>query len=130
MSESNKFTPGPWLIIPGGDEWNQGRIATIEPAPETMLEINYWTVAEVNNRRHESAANARLIAAAPDLLYALEQMIYNEEQIEFESWLEMKSPSGDCESVTSQWKESSHYLDFIDAVNLQIKAIDKARGQK
>lgn len=75
MRESNKFTPGPWVIIPGGDEWNQGRIATIEPAPETMLEINYWTVAEVNNRRHESAANARLIAAATDMFEALEGMI-------------------------------------------------------
>ena len=75
MSESNKFTPGPWVIIPGGDEWSQGRIATIEPAPETMLEINYWTVAEVNNRRHESAANALLIAAAPDLLEALEAVM-------------------------------------------------------
>ena len=74
MSESNKFTPGPWVIIPGGDEWSQGRIATIEPAPETMIEINYWTIAEVNNRRHESSANASLIAAAPDLLEALEQM--------------------------------------------------------
>lgn len=75
MSESKKFTPGPWVIIPGGDEWSQGRIATIEPAPETMTEVNYWTVAEVNNRRHESAANALLIAAAPDLLEALENLL-------------------------------------------------------
>lgn len=75
MSESKKFTPGPWVIIPGGDEWSQGRIATIEPAPEEMTEINYWTVAEVNNRRHESAANALLIAAAPDLLEALEKAL-------------------------------------------------------
>lgn len=67
----SKHTPGPWVIIPGGDEWNQGRIATIEPKPETMVETNYWTVAEVNHRRHEHAANAQLIAAAPDLLEAL-----------------------------------------------------------
>lgn len=75
MSDLNKFTPGPWMIIPGGDEWNQGRIATIEPAPETMTEINYWTVAEVNPRRHECTANAYLIAAAPDLLEAIEMLI-------------------------------------------------------
>ena len=66
-----KHTPGPWVIIPGGDEWSSGRIATIEPKPETMVETNYWTVAEVNYRRDEHAANAKLIAAAPDLLAEL-----------------------------------------------------------
>lgn len=67
----NKHTPGPWVIIPGGDEWSSGRIATIEPKPETMVETNYWTVAEVNYRRDEHLSNAKLIAAAPDLLIAL-----------------------------------------------------------
>lgn len=67
----SKHTPGPWVIIPGGDEWSQGRIATIEAKTETMIETNYWTVAEVNYRREEHVANANLIAAAPDLLKAL-----------------------------------------------------------
>lgn len=67
----SKHTPGPWLIIPEGDEWSSGRIATIEPKPETMVETNYWTVAEVNYRRDEHLANAKLIAAAPDLLAEL-----------------------------------------------------------
>ena len=70
-----KHTAGPWLIIPGGDEWSQGRIATIEPKPETMIETNYWTVAEVNNRRDERESNARLISAAPDLLAAAERVL-------------------------------------------------------
>lgn len=69
----NKHTPGPWVIIPGGDEWSSGRIATIEQKPETMVETNYWTVTEVNYRRDEHLANAKLIAAAPDLLAALER---------------------------------------------------------
>ncbi|WP_278405848.1 hypothetical protein [Pseudomonas rhodesiae] len=69
----NKHTPGPWVIIPGGDEWSSGRIATIEPKPETMVETNYWTVAEVNYRRDEHLSNAKLIAAAPDLLSELEE---------------------------------------------------------
>lgn len=68
-------TPGPWVIIPGGDEWSSGRIATIEPKPETMADVNYWIVAEVNYRRDEHAANANLIAAAPDLLEALEAFV-------------------------------------------------------
>ena len=84
------------------------------------------TIEDYVNRTND----AHLMAAAPDLLEALEKMIDNEEQMEFESWLEMKSPSGDCESVTDQWKESSYYLDFIDAINLQITAINKARGQQ
>ena len=70
-------TKGPWVIIPGGDEWSTGRIATIEPKPETMLKTNFWTIAEVNYRRDEHAANARLIAAAPNLLDALESIILN-----------------------------------------------------
>lgn len=70
--EMSKHTPGPWVIIPGGDEWSRGQIATIEPKPEEMVETNYWTVAEVNYRREEHKANARLISAAPDLLEALE----------------------------------------------------------
>ena len=71
----SKHTAGPWVIIPGGDEWSQGRIATIEPKPETMIETNYWTVAEVNNRRDEREANAQLISAAPDLLAAAERVL-------------------------------------------------------
>lgn len=69
----SKHTPGPWVLIPAGDEWSSGRIATIEPKPETMIDTNFWTVAEVNYRRDEHAANANLIAAAPDLLAACEE---------------------------------------------------------
>ncbi|WP_434695209.1 hypothetical protein J3P89_18340 [Pseudomonas sp. Z1-14] len=63
-----KHTPGPWIVIPGGDEWGRGRVGTIEPKPDTMVETNYWTVAECNNRRDECLSNAKLIATAPDLL--------------------------------------------------------------
>lgn len=82
------FTKGPWVIIPSGDEWGLGRVGTIEPKPDTMLETNYWTVAECNNRRDECMANARLIAAAPDLLEALQlitehvnRYIYGDEDV-------------------------------------------------
>lgn len=125
----SKHTAGPWVIIPGDDEWSQGRIATIEPKPETMIETNYWTVAEVNSRRNEREANAFLIAAAPELLEALEGMLENEHQRKFESWLSSKSPSGDCDSVQSQWVESSDYLDFLDSYEDEIKVIAKAKGE-
>jgi hypothetical protein len=77
MSEQDKSagaTPGPWLLIRQCGK-DGSAIATQEPAPETMLEPNYWTVASVNTQRDEWRANARLIAAAPDLLEALKECV-------------------------------------------------------
>lgn len=62
----SKHTAGPWHVVEG-DEWTSD-IATGEP--NTML---VRTVASVNNRRDEAKANKHLIAAAPDLLEALEE---------------------------------------------------------
>lgn len=108
----SKHTAGPWVIIPGGDEWSQGRIATIEPKQETMIEINYWTVAEVNNRREEREANARLISAAPDLLESLESLF--EIGDVFGSAIEHKDPH--CQSF-DEWSDKAR------------AAIAKARGE-
>lgn len=122
MSESNKFTPGPWVIIPGGDEWSQGRIATIEPALETMLEINYWTVAEVNNRRHESEANALLIAAAPDLLEALENLLWHAEYLEEL----IESERGRGRNADQLYADGEMHNYMVEAK----ASISKARGQQ
>jgi hypothetical protein len=64
MSEQ-AYTPGPWLV-----DKNDIRIRPAAPSPGSVL------VAEVHYRENpqEAYANARLIAAAPDLLalaYAL-----------------------------------------------------------
>ena len=59
-----KHTPGPWIITKG-DEWTDA----IHTETESQ---GIWTVASVNKRRDEFEANRRLIAAAPDLLAALE----------------------------------------------------------
>ena len=63
-----KHTPGPWLIQQG-DEWADG-IVTLHGHNEDGTPM-YWTVASYNRRRDEAEANARLIAAAPELLGAL-----------------------------------------------------------
>lgn len=57
-------TPGPW-------DWKDGIQLTvgIEPEPERL------PIAHLEDRGPESFANARLIAAAPDLLAALEALL-------------------------------------------------------
>lgn len=64
MSES-KFTPGPWHVGDGNE--------TI------VYDANRWAIASATtfHRKHEdgsSEANAKLIAAAPELLEALEAL--------------------------------------------------------
>jgi len=55
----SKHTPGPWMIDKAGD------IYAGEPSEGTRVDVmNYWGT---------DGANAHLIAAAPDLLEALEQ---------------------------------------------------------
>lgn len=61
----SKHTPGPW-------EWQDGEEALVGPKHVVMLETNYGlTFAKYPGGEIEKA-NARLIAAAPDLLEALE----------------------------------------------------------
>ena len=67
-------TPGPWVTIRSGMRDNSA-VATIEEKPPEMEEPNYWLVAQANTLRDEWEANARLIAAAPDLLEALEMLL-------------------------------------------------------
>lgn len=41
------------------------------------------------------------------------QLYRDEQQRAFENWFYRVCPSGDCDSVHSQWLESSDYEDFI-----------------
>ena len=61
-----KHTPGPWRAVPGCPEW------TVEADGRGEV----WNVAVVCDDCDDSdtEANARLIAAAPDLLAALKDM--------------------------------------------------------
>lgn len=71
-----------------------------------------------------------LSVAAPELLSLVLKRVKNEEQRFFEVWLDMKSPSGDAESVQRQWKESSCYQDFLLEWGAEVDAIAKATGAK
>lgn len=61
-------TPGPW-VYRRGDEWSLSVVTHHGELPDGNP--NAWTVASLNTRRDEADANARLIAAAPQLLEAL-----------------------------------------------------------
>jgi hypothetical protein len=75
MATTAKHTPGPWQIIPP----RIGAALTIY-APDGLTPIcttasNTSPVTMEMHRSGEVRANARLIAAAPDLLGALETMV-------------------------------------------------------
>lgn len=63
----NQFTPGPWTVHKGSAPL-ANRIVTFEPVPLVIAELT--TSGETMKTQWE--ANARLIAAAPDLLKVLE----------------------------------------------------------
>lgn len=75
MTEA-KHTPGPWHY-----DWTQKVNGVIQsyavgPARRPLDEIDHIdTIVEVDNDTNNAEANARLIAAAPELLEALEQSL-------------------------------------------------------
>ena len=66
---SAQHTPGPWLIE--AQNSHTGAIATVHNTTDVWVEIwsENWIVTGMGPE--EQSANARLIAAAPDLLRAL-----------------------------------------------------------
>ena len=70
----SKHTPGPWIIDGNGIK------TSISAGSKHIAMVNYWHVGgadDVIGEEHE--ANARLIAAAPDLLKALHRIVDAEE---------------------------------------------------
>lgn len=90
-------TPGPWWIENEKD--NEG--------PWEISDC-YGRTAEVYGEGEEGAANARLIAAAPELLDAL--------KMAFEDWATLVGDDLDNDDVASIWKNCC-------------RAINKAEGK-
>lgn len=128
----SKFTPGPWFSPDGKTIKQDYRPIGLSEDAGCMIgavmggSTSGPAFVEIDE---EVAANTKLICAAPDLLEALEGLLDNEKQASFEFWLSRNSPSGDCDSVHSQWLESSEYHDFLDLYDSEIAAITKARGE-
>jgi hypothetical protein len=70
MNQS-KHTPGPWNV--DGDATVYGPRFSIANDKE---QIGIFEVADCKGYKQEREANARLIAAAPDLLLALERLVH------------------------------------------------------
>lgn len=73
---SSKQTPGPWKIIHGGFVSDDGFSVGSDNAAAQRVKVvcECWPCSIVDQQhREELLANARLIAAAPELLDALKQ---------------------------------------------------------
>lgn len=64
----DKFTPGPWSV---DNSCYEGPINRMEPFRDIGMVINHL---HDQSSREENVADAKLIAAAPDLLAALEAL--------------------------------------------------------
>lgn len=71
--ETDAFTRGPWEAVKVNDEFQSfGIVAAHQPMTDNILDIAaIWK----RGGNKKSAANARLIAAAPDLLIALRNLV-------------------------------------------------------
>jgi hypothetical protein len=119
-------TPAPWFVSPIQQDDYGFTFATVGPFETTgAAEPNHVeeTICEVRGINHPCEANARLIAAAPDLLQclhetsdALRALVY---ACETEGW------SG--QHALATWKfVMAHNADLEDRVNA---AIAKAEGK-
>lgn len=122
MSEA-KYTPGPWKV---------GSSINVQVGRKNICSrVNCASreAVSITESMEIAKANARLIAAAPELLEALKKRTENEEQRIFEEWLSRECPSGDHDEVNRKWLSSSDYIDFCDEWEIELDAIAKATGK-
>lgn len=81
MSEG-KHTPGPWEMISGTDEHGCNSIVEIlspyEPDAQFQVALTNGPWDMDGNASEECIANARLIAAAPDMLAIIKEILHAE----------------------------------------------------
>ena len=97
-----QFTPGPWSI--------DGLALVVAPEPAERGE--YKAIAQV---RHNARANARLIAAAPELYEALENLL---------------NESTDTALPSAMLLGAGLSATFVKAVERGLAALAKARGEQ
>lgn len=114
MSNDSKHTPGPWHVVNGVDVFTSLGAKNAEGIEEPINDG--WHVADCameDLSYRESNANARLIAAAPDLLEALELIVMER------AWYRSERPEGyNIEDRLNAWEETAR------------AAIAKAKGEQ
>jgi hypothetical protein len=110
-------TQGPWAL---------NRYGEVICSTGEIVQVEGFALSGIS--RPETRANRDIMAAAPELFKELSFVVDTEEQSCFEQWLSRATPSGDCDSVQSQWLESSDFEDFCDLYSGPISAIAKAKG--
>jgi len=99
MQTQTKHTPGPWTTNRTSDTSEGRSIGTAKGSIALLTEDRYTA--------SEQTANARIIAAAPDLLAAAERV-----------------------ARLMEWKDTPSSMVEIDAVKAQLRsAIARARGE-
>ena len=68
-------TPGPWMAVPGGRHDQEVIITTQHRLDQSFSEICGLDVEFTGKHGDEQKANARLIAAAPEMLRALRAIV-------------------------------------------------------
>ena len=89
-----KHTPGPWEMMPPLGEGNYSVMSSKVNAGGN------WYVAEIPNGSHaEAQANARLIAAAPELLDALRLVLAHDGALTGADWTAIRAAIAKAEGV-------------------------------
>jgi hypothetical protein len=112
----SKHTPGPWKVIQAGDPFNVPRIIA-ERGGVAVVCVNRY-MGEKGPSAEESA-NARLIAAAPDLLAALKIAYFELNAIHARDGVPYTSDG---------WKSGVDQAYFSSVVEQARAAIAKAEG--
>jgi len=71
----SKHTPGNWTMRESNFAFHV--YGEFKKSKNAFITAAYWSNPEYGASREEAAANARLIAAAPDLLTACEVSVYH-----------------------------------------------------
>ena len=89
MTQKQQPTPGPWEVNGALSVWSPGAHSNIATASEPRgkhTSIGYEECGIGSPNLYEAVANARLIAAAPDLLAALELVLAHEGRFTGGDW--------------------------------------------
>ena len=124
----NKHTPGPWIA-----EQRDTRSVVLAAKGRCLLaDCPQWSNRDDRPRAAEAFANAKLFAAAPDLLDALESVSQEHDLLRWMKNIEMRRSQGSFgiavadDSDAIGWQEQAEKLKVL--VDRRESAIARARG--